>query len=143
MHWRAQCHVKWPKGSRRFQNPAGIEPKSPHSLQLTSTTQPLVHVNFPKKPVCDSSYYLKSFATCNCFFACTIVEEVIVGSWLQNQLPRSWRHTQAFPSLLQWLQAAKGSQCLTLEKCAMDYKLISTKVCSQNASKWKQYLKAM
>ena len=40
---------------------AGIELKSPDSLQPVSTTKPLVRVNCSKKTVYDSSY----FATCN------------------------------------------------------------------------------
>ena len=37
MHWRAQCHANWPRGSRRFQHPAAIEPEQPDSLRLTLT----------------------------------------------------------------------------------------------------------
>ena len=40
VHWRAQCHAKWPRGSREFQHHAEIEPKSPDSLQLTLTSKP-------------------------------------------------------------------------------------------------------
>ena len=37
VHWQAQCHAKWPRGSREFQHSSGIEPKSPrHSANLLS-----------------------------------------------------------------------------------------------------------
>ena len=81
VHCQAQCHAAtWQRGCRGFQHPAGIEPKSPDSLQLTLTCQSdkkvvknqwlcqSVRVSLTKKFVYDSSYYLKCFATCNCFF---------------------------------------------------------------------------
>ena len=34
MHWRTQCHTKWPS----VQHSSGIEPKLPYSLLLTFTT---------------------------------------------------------------------------------------------------------
>ena len=36
VHWRAQCHAKWPRGSRKFQHPAGIEPTSQDSVKIHS-----------------------------------------------------------------------------------------------------------
>ena len=51
---------KMAKGSREFQHPTGIEPKSPDSLQLALRTQPLVRVSLLKKMVYNLPYYLKS-----------------------------------------------------------------------------------
>ena len=68
VHWLAQCHAKWPKGSRYFQHPAGFEPISPNSLWLALTIKPWVRINVQKQTVYDSSY----FATLNQVFACRI-----------------------------------------------------------------------
>ena len=62
MHWRAQCHAKWPRRCRRIEHHAGLEPISPDHLRPALTTQPLVHVNCPKKTVYGASYYLNCFA---------------------------------------------------------------------------------
>ena len=43
--WGTQCHAKWQMGCKEYQDPARIKPKSPNSLLLTLTTEPLVHVN--------------------------------------------------------------------------------------------------
>ena len=37
VHWRAQCHAKWPRGSREFQHSSGIEPKANHFAGLSET----------------------------------------------------------------------------------------------------------
>ena len=42
-------HAKWPRSCRAFQNPTGIEPKSPESLLLILTTKPLVRINSGRK----------------------------------------------------------------------------------------------
>ena len=51
VHWLAQCHAKWQRGSREFQHPAGIEPTSPASgsLQLKLTTKPWVQIDLVKE----------------------------------------------------------------------------------------------
>ena len=46
VHSQAQCQAKWQRRCRAFQHSCGIEPMSPNSLQLTSTTKPLVCTNF-------------------------------------------------------------------------------------------------
>ena len=45
VHWRTQCHIKWPSGSRRFLHPAKLQ----DSLQLTLTINPWVHIDLPGK----------------------------------------------------------------------------------------------
>ena len=51
----AQCHAKWPRGSREFHHPAGIEPEQPYSLLLTLTTKAWVLVCLQKKMNISSS----------------------------------------------------------------------------------------
>ena len=60
VHWRAQCHAKWPRGATALQHSSGFEPKSPDLLWLTLTTKPLVRINYSKK------LYMtrRIFATC-------------------------------------------------------------------------------
>ena len=64
VHWRAQCHAKWPRRGRAFQHSSGIQPKSADSRRPLLTTKPLVCINNRKKTVHDSLY----FANCNRFF---------------------------------------------------------------------------
>ena len=49
VHWRAQCHAKWPRGGRDFHYPAGIRPTSSVSLLLALTTKPQVRIDLPKQ----------------------------------------------------------------------------------------------
>ena len=69
VHWRAQCHQKWPRGGREFEHPAGIEPKSLDLLPLTLTTEPYICIDLSKKSVYDLLY----LTTWNRFSACRIV----------------------------------------------------------------------
>ena len=63
VHLLAQCRAKWrPKGCRKFQHPAGIEPMPPNSMLLTLTTKPKVSIKWPGKTV-DHSL---NFTTRNC-----------------------------------------------------------------------------
>ena len=79
MHWRAQCHAKWPRGCKEFQHPARmevIEPKSPDTLETASITEPWVHINLPKKTLNDLLYQRQCISqpgSWNLLFACRIV----------------------------------------------------------------------
>ena len=84
MHWRDQCHAKWPRCCRGFQHSSGIKPISPDSLQPVLTTKPLVRINCSKKTLYDnydSSYFATCKLGCNRFFA---YRTVVLGFFKLN-----------------------------------------------------------
>ena len=86
VHWRAQCHTKWPRHSKRFHHQCGIKPEPSDSLWLTLTTKLWVHVTLQKKMV----YIIKFFAACNNFFECRIVILRLLRSNIKARHQKIW-----------------------------------------------------